>query len=307
MKNILLIIQDEVYVRTNCYIHQLIATLEKQHRLTFVCMNDISRAGNVEAVKHADSVVILLQQRKVDTNLRSIANMLGDTPVVTYCQDPWENFRDDSRSKGSYIRCMNELNVARFVVTSRFWAQHMESAGIPTRFERIWMLPEYCDVGKRYEYRTHQNSFVGSMHAYRRPLFEALVRQNADVHVAPGTNDYASFLNMLSNIGTFVYSADHSFTVDGKPMTMKSSLWAKDIEAMARGCFVVREADDEYTSFIDGPMRSFVHFRSPEEAHVALDRVASMDPEERHLLSREASEYIRDSDCWRRTAGSLVL
>jgi hypothetical protein len=307
MKNVLLIVQDERYVRTNCYIHQLVATLEKQHRVSFIGMNDLSRAGNVEAVRHADSIVVLLQQRKVDTGIQSIVRLLGDTPIVIYDQDPWENFRDDSRSKGSYLRCMNELNVARFVVTSRFWAHRMESLGMPVRFERIWVLPEYCDVGKRYEQRTHQNSFVGSMHAYRRPLFEALVRQNADVHVAPGTNDYASFMNVLSEIGTYVYSADHSFTVDGMPMTMKSSLWAKDVEAMARGCFVVREADDEYTSFIDNPMRSFVHFRSPEEAHQALVKVATMDANERYLLSRDAVEHVRDSDCWRQTADALVL
>lgn len=303
----LTIVQDERYVRTNCYMHQLVATLEKQHNVTLLAMHDLLRAGSSEALKRADSVVVLLQQRKVDTNLRSITNFLGATPIVVYDQDPWENFRDDSTSKGSYSRCMNELNVARFVVTSRFWARYMEQRGLPVRFERIWVLPEYCDVGKRYEERTHRNSFVGSMHAYRRPLFEAFVRAHTEVHIAPGSHGYVPFLNVLSDIGTYVYSADHSFTVDGVPMTMKSSLWAKDVEAMARGCFVVREADDEYTSFIDPEMRSWVHFRSPEEAHLALEKVASMDTDERHLRSREAVEYIRSSDCWRQTAQALVL
>ena len=298
------LVQDIPYAKSNCYVHQLCYQLQGMCDLHMTTLNDVLRNPSVFA--GYDHHISLLQQRKILQNIGPISRAYGKIPVTIYDQDPWESYRDCA-THNAHFRFRDELNVRRFIVTTRYWANRMKDDGLPAEFARIWILPEYCDVGPRTEARNIQVGFIGTLHAYRRPLMESLIKSGTNIQIA-STNalPYGNFLHILHDVGIYVYSADNCFTVDGVEHNLRQSLWAKDVEAMARGCWVVRERSSEFESFIDPEMRSFSHFDNFQHAHDVIEDVIAMNADERRAIIETAVDHIRNVDCWRDTATMLL-
>ena len=296
------LVQDCAYAEANCYLHQLLSSLSTQASIKLVKLDDALQGQIPETDKH----LIFLQQRKLDQYLRPLARAYAGREVVIYDQDPWEAYRDASPSKGCYGRFINNLNVKKIVVTTRWWARRMVSEGLPAQFARIWLLPEYCDVALPYDQRSHEVAFIGTLHSYRRPLIEALQTRGIHVKVFPNSLSYRAFLVALQNVSIYVYSAMNQFTVNRETIDLRQSLWAKDVEAMSQGCFVLREYNEDADSFVDPEMSTHLMFNDFEHAVEQIRMIRSFSCDEKRSMQCSTVEHIRQANCWKNTAHLLL-
>lgn len=220
-------------------------------------------------------------------------------------QDPWEAYRDGSPHKGSYDTIANNLNVKTFAVTTKWWTDFLNDRGKPSIFVKMWLLPEYCNRGKEYVDRPIDVGFVGTVHPYRRTLFEHLKSRNINVYTS-GNKGYSEFLNEVSNIGCFVHSEDAPFTIDGMQSNLNVGLWIKDIEAASQGCFSVRNYADGFSSYIDENIKTVLLYHSIDEAAELIESVKKMDSDERQASIDSTVEYIKSIDGWSVMARQLI-
>ena len=303
VKRVLHIVDSKSYVRANCFQHQLAKALPKVAHLE---TKELSEVLGHRFIGRYDLVVSCLKQRTLYRSAMNLRHALDDVPIVVYDQDPWEAYYDGAACKGAYRAIAGYLNVKTFAVTTKWWADFIARQGLPSTFVRMWVLPEYCDRGTAHTERTVPVGFIGSLHPYRRALFDKLEELGTQVIVQGGGLDYAGYLKGLSNIGCFIHSEDAPVTIDGKPANLNVGLWIKDVEAAARGCFSIRNRGEGSETYLDG-IKTVMLYDDPAEVPGLLDRIQRMDPEERQSLIDGTVEFIRTADRWHQTANSLVL
>ena len=121
-----------------------------------------------------DRVLSVLRLRTLVRLAGSVARLLGDRPLYVYEQDVWQAFMDDSPYKGAYGQLAAQLNIAAFLVTSRWWHDFVVARGLRAKFVRMGMLPEYCDAGPAWEDRPIRLGFQGTLHPHRRAFYAQL-------------------------------------------------------------------------------------------------------------------------------------
>lgn len=301
MKRVLHLIDSHDYVRNNCFQHQLASALKKHEGI------ETAEIHNVLGRKLSDydQVVSCLKQRTLLNVAPALRSSIGETPLVVYDQDPWEAFQDKSPYRGAYDMIMRHLNVKTFAVTTRWWADFLSEKGFPSTFVRMWVLPEYCNAGMSFEERTSPVGFIGSLHTYRRALFEGLEDLGINVIVKGGGLNYAGYLNGLSDIRCFIHSEDAPITVGGKPENLNVGLWIKDVEAMARGCFSIRNRGADSESYLQG-LETIRLYDNIDEVPAILEGIEKMDPLLRQATITKVVEQIRGADHWSKTAAQLI-
>jgi len=220
---------------------------------------------------------------------------------------------DDSPFKGTYELACSKLNVKSIAVTTELWADFLKARGLPSRFVNMWVTPSYCNDGPSYEDRSITAGFIGTVHPYRKTLFDRLDDLGTQVNVQAGnTLGYDRYLKALQNISIFVHSEDGPLVVDGGPMNLKDGLWVKDIEAASQGCFSIRNAGAGYMSYLEGlpqdstGQRLVRTYEDPNEVPAIIEGIQKMDPAERQSLIEMTVEYIRQADMWQETAMALL-
>lgn len=288
------------YARSNCFQHQLYAALDRIPNVEHRALDSLSD------VHDHDLVVCCLKQRTVHAHLDRLELLIKDTPVVIYDQDPWEAYRDGSPYKGVYRRASQRLNLRTIAVTTRLWATRLEDEGLPGSFASMWVLPEYCDTGLKYEDRPIHVGFIGSLHPHRRRLFDDMDNMGFQVNVMGGNNlPYAQYLQALGNLKIFVHSEDSPLVIDGNVENLCDALWIKDVEAAARGCFTIRNRGKDPESYYAG-IETTRLYDTPDEIPGIIDAIEKMDPELRQASIDRSVEFIRRSDRWQETATRLV-
>jgi len=300
---ILQLVDTIEYIESNCFQHQLLKSLRQVAQVESCTLAGVERAldmGN-------RPVVCCLKQRSLARSLDMLEHHLGSTPVVIYDQDPWQAYIDDPSyvGRGVYERAVEQLNVKAICVTTQWWADFLKERGLPAVFVRMWMLPEYCDAKPTYEERSIPVGFVGTVHPHRQKLFDQLEDLGVVVNVQKGGLSYWNYLKELSNIQVFIHSEDSPITCEGKELNLKDSLWIKDVEAAARGCFTIRNAGAGADTYYSGCKTTFL-YEDPKQVLDILDRIQKMDPRERQSLIDETVGYIWGSNRWEETARTLV-
>lgn len=300
MKRIIDLVDSLEYTTTNCFGHQLHKKLQAISGVETVALTDIQRH------EQPDLIVSRLKQRTLYRQISSIKAWAQNTPVVVFDQDPWEAFRVGSPYQGAYWSIADCLNVQTFAVTTKWWADYITSQGLPSTFVRMWVLPEYCSAAPAHADRSVHTGFVGSLHPYRRELFERLEKLGTNVIVRAGGLGYAGYLEALSQLQVFVHSEDSPVELPNRQANLSASLWIKDIEAAARGCFSIRNRGSDSETYLDG-IGTVLLYDDPAEVPVLLDRIQRMDTSERQSLIDGTVEYIRKADRWLETANTLVM
>ena len=167
------------------------------------------------------------------------------------------------------------------------------------------MLPEYCASTPSYEDRTINVGFIGGLHPRRRKLFDALDDLGIPVNVMSGGLSYRDFLQSLSSIRIFVNNQDDEFTVNGKSLNMRDTMWVRDVEAAARGCFVIRNRGKEHDTYLEG-IQTVFQYESFEEIPSIISDIEKMDPAKRQSLVDNTVKFIQTADRWHETATQLV-
>lgn len=287
------LIDSREYVRANCFQHQLLAHILGQRPVYRDVTVAELRAGAV--CPEADVVLSTLRLRTLVRELEVVRRALGHAKVHVYDQDPWEAFVDGASCRGAYGRVAAALNVASFLVTSRWWARHVEAQGMPARFVRMWPLPEYCDPATPWQGRPIEVGFKGTLHPHRRASVERLARMGVNVTVLP-PGPYDKFLRDLSRMRFFFHDeSGEGWRIDGMPID-RNCVWIKEVEAMARGCLAIRVDDDESAAYCEG-LPALRAVRSLDDVPNVIDE-ARRDPARAAADSAETVKRILKAPHW---------
>lgn len=307
MKKIVHLIDSVQYVEGNCFQHQLFTALRTTARDNDVELKTVDLYQLMTGQAGAyDQVVSALKLRTLFRNAESIKGLLQQRPIVVYDQDPWESFRDGSEFNGAYSHIARHLNVKKFAVTTREWAQLIASKGLPSEFVRMWVLPKYCNAEPSYDARKITMGFMGAQHPYRRKLFDFLAEKNHPVTIVSGGSNYATYMSTLSKMQCYVHNEDSSFLVDGNEMNLSHGLWIKDIEAAARGCYSIRNRGADAESYVLDGVKTVRLFVSFDEVPGIIASIESMHPSERQKEIEQTVNFIVEQDHWSATARALL-
>lgn len=295
MKRLLLLVDSRSYIRSNCYQHQLAATLARCYRVRMMSAREIRFAPLVRVAAY-DRVLSVLRLRTLVRLAGSLARMLGDRVLYVYEQDVWQAFMDDSPYKGAYRQLAAQLNIAAFLVTSRWWRDFVAAGGLPAKFVRMGMLPEYCNAGPAWEDRPIRLGFQGTLHPHRQAFYTQLAQMGLEVETLPPAS-YEAYLANLQRMRIYVHTEDAPWCVDGR-MLRRNALWIKETEVAARGTFVVRDAEEESEAYDIAELPTVVPFPSREAVAEIVAWIEAMNPRERRDRMVASAETMRRRDDW---------
>lgn len=302
MKSVLQLIDSLDYISTNCFQHQLAFTLRQVCNVTYLPMQAVSNSQlNPEDF---DVVLSTLKQRTLYKNIDTLSTYLKNVPVVVYDQDPWESFRDDSPYKGSYEAISDKINVSFFAVTTKWWADFITEQCLPSKFVRMWVVPDYCDSCSEYGNRKINVGFIGSVHPYRKRLFDFLQDKGTNVEIL-GSRNYRSFLNVLGTMRIFIHSEDVVISVNEKPINLGTGLWIKDVEAAARGAFSIRNRQEGSETYLKG-IETVKLYDSMEEVPAILEGIKNLKSHDRQEMINRSVKFIKESNLWNETVTILT-
>lgn len=298
---ILLIIDDRSYAFSEIYQHQLHEVLRQNHECSYVELNKIEGFR----WKHEYDVIFsAVRIRNLIRQVDRVARFLDGRPIIVQDYDPWTILADDAPFAGGYHMLNDKLNVQAFFVPNRFWTSVMDRQGLPTRCLPIGMLARYCDATS-WQNRSIRTDFRGSHYPVREAAFQRLL--NAGTPVTWGNEiikPYSRFLEHLSNIRTWVQSETEPIHVNGEPVS-RNWLWPKAIEVLSRGCFLVRDRQDEAEFYeIDRIPTAFL-FETETEAPALITRIEAMSDSEKNDRINEAVNFIRNRRYYERISASL--
>lgn len=288
------LIDSHEYVTGNCFQHQLLEHLQDQ------CDDYVAvQARDIESGTQIPEGDVILNTLKLRSTFRlrsHLGKALGTRPVYVYDQDPWESFVDSGTYRGAYASIGNSMNVASFLITSKWWSDFVMSQGYMTKFVPMWPLLKYCDEGPVWTTRSINLGFQGTLHPHRKRAVEQLRGMGLDVTVLP-SNTYQNFLANLSNMQFFFHEeAGEQWTIDGKPI-VKNCVWVKEIEAAARGCFALRKHEPESEAYNVKNIAGIITYSSIEEVPSIIAMKLEAD-ELSNIDSRNSVHAIREFQGW---------
>ncbi|MGE4338875.1 MAG: hypothetical protein AB7E55_23310 [Pigmentiphaga sp.] len=294
-KRLIVLVDSPRYIRSNCYQSQLMATLKSFYRVEMISADRIAHRKEI-APRDGEKILSVLRLRTLQRLLPELGYLLGDIPIWVYEQDPWHAFMDESPHRGAYRQTAETLNVVSYLNTSLWWSEYIRGQGLPSVFVRMGMLPEFCDVGKVWEKRSIAIGFQGTIHPHRRKFFGALAAMGVSVTVLESAS-YKRYLKRLHDIQIYVHTENDPWVLQGVP-TPRNALWIKDTEVAARGCFAIRNHEDEAEAYDISELPTIFTFREVAEVPDIIERIQSMPSAERAERMRTSVERMRQRNDW---------
>lgn len=304
-KRVLLLVDSVSYVRGEIYQHQLLEAFDARHDLD-VRFVELQQMTYPNAASGFDRIVSLLKIRTLDAHRERVRAFLGSTPVMIVDYDPWVNFVDGSPYRGCYQRIASTINVGSFYVSAQTWANKVtQELGLPCRFVKLGMLSKYCSFTPWRE-RMREIEFKGTRHSWRVAGHERLLMAGLPVVWDPFVvKPYDAFLNYLSTVRVWAHSEIGAWTINGKQI-VPNAVWPKGIEALARGCFVIRDAQEEMLHYDSEKMPALLTFNNESEAPVVYEKLLSLSDEQRDNMMRETVHFIGSCKYYDRIVEQLV-
>lgn len=309
MKKVIQLVDDITYVQGNCFQHQLLDGLRRACSLTTIGLREALQMG---ALPDADIIISCLKLRTLDKKLQDVSRLLMGQRTVIYDQDPWESFKIDGACNGAYSRIVDSLHVGFFATTTYAWEVRLQRLGFPARYVRMGMLSRYCCPSPPWEKRDIDVGFVGQVHPYRARLFDGLQRAGVNVQIVHG-GDYSTYLSVLSRIKVFVHREAGEYDVNGEGVQYAEGLWAKDVEAITRGCISVRNwHPDAIHHMPDELIGNGLRMFSDDSIDEAVNIIKGALEEyqfDAHDVNRErqaCARAIADDDAWFKAAKIII-
>lgn len=295
MKSLLLLVDSAKYVQEHCYQHQLYYTLLKNYRVRMMSARAIKYYPFVRTTAY-DRILCALRLRTADRLIQPLERLLGDTPFFFYDEDVWHAFIDGYSCKGAYHRIAKRLNVTAFLVTSQWWRNYAAKQGLPARFVRIGMLPQYCDCGPEWDTRPIRLGFQGTLHPHRRIFYDKMKECGLSVDLFRSVS-YGDYLSNLHRMRISVHTEDAPWTVEGNAVS-RNALWGKEAEVAARGAFTIRDYEDEADAYGIAELPTVMPFRRVEDVPEIVSAIEAMPSSERRDRIAAAVETVRRRDDW---------
>lgn len=291
---LLQIVDSVEYVTTNCYQHQLLIDLRRNFDHTLVTLDALPATFPSDAV-----VLSTVKMRNVFKHVARFKAWVGNERIFVYDQDPWESFIDAGEYRGSYHVVKNLMPNVEFIVTSHWWKKFVDFNGFKVHFCRMWPLPEYCNVGRRYEEREHQLAFRGTLHLFRKKVIDEVTRLGAPVLTLPSIHHYPAWLEWLRTQGSFLHDEADTWLIAGQPMPKQCGM-AKDVEVASQGCFVFRDDASllELKAWGLDKVPCVITYASLEDCVQKVKGLAALSHEQANEMIEQSIETIANVDGW---------
>lgn len=292
-QKIVQVVDSLSYVLGNCFQHQLHETLKKETQLSAV------ELAGLHALHDLDGPVLLcLKLRTLNRELMRLSQRLGDRPVYIYEQDPWECFGDDASCPGSYERACQTLNVQSFLTPSKWWSDYINSKGIPSKFVKMWVLPEYCSERTPSARRMIELGFMGQVHPWRKIGLNALRSLGQEVSILSTESSYLSYLQKVGTMVAFLHDEPPHFKLNGSVIPC-NSMWGKEVEIISQGTFCFRNREEEANAYGLRNNPLLLEYDTYEELVGRLRTTLALSHEERDELIRQGVNMIREDTGWK--------
>lgn len=286
------------YTTTNSFTHQLHKCLHEIGGIVTVPLEKIKNFPNPSAV------ICRLKQRTLHRVLPVLEEWLKGCPIVIFDQDPWHAFMIDSPYIGVYERANDQLNVKAFAVTTNWWAKFLNENRLPGMFVRMGLLPEYCSELPSSKERKIELGFVGQLHPYRKKLFDELSNCKLDVTHIKNVG-YSQFLRKLSDIEIFIHAEECEVSLEDRKIDLNVGLWVKDIEAIGRGCFSIRNRGEDSESYDLDNHKTMFLYDDVKEVPEIIETIKKIDEDEKRAIINSSVARIKESNNWLKTARKL--
>lgn len=292
---LLLFCADKFQITSNCFIRPLVKTLKREFKVVPVTYDQLL-AGHPESEVKCDLVLSVLKQRSWMNASDALKRILGDRPIFFYDQDPWEAYHDNASSPGAYTGLASQLNVQKFLVTSKWWANYIgDTDNLPASFVRMGMLPSDCVPGKPFSEREIEIGFQGTLHSHRKAFFDRMKSIGVDTTCLPSV-PYNQFLKNLNNIGVYLHDEKADVKINGVPSL--NGIWVKEIEAAARGAFSIRNYEEESEAYGISELPIVMPFRQENDIPEIIETIRSMPERERNERRLASVARIKERDDW---------
>lgn len=248
--------------------------------------------------KLSGTILSCLKLRTINREVENLSKFFEGRDVYVYEQDPWECFGDEAFCPGSYQRIYEKLQIKSFLTPTKWWSDHINSVGIPSKFVKMWMLPEYCSENLSYSDRKIEVGHMGQLHPWRKTGLENLSKLGLSVDIVKTTTDYRTYLKTLGTMKTFLHDESPHFAIGGKIVPC-NAMWGKEVEVMSQGTFCLRNREDESVFYGLRSNPLLLEFSSYEEIVHLVNEQSKKSNEELNELRRVGVEMIRSDEGWK--------
>ena len=313
MEKILILADSRRYIKSDCFqsqLHQAISEHGRNFKIEYfylepkILNNYRFSKFNSKSYKF---ILSTIRQRVFNKNLEYIHNLLPNVPLRVYDQDPWENYIDNSNSKGSYTSLSNTFNLSGIYVPSNFWANYIaDKENVPGYFVYMGMLPSLCNVGNIKSMRSLTPEFKGSLKVHRKEIFAKIKSYGVDVHINSQKLSYPKYLNFLKKLGIFVHDESGSWICDGQLVDRSTGMWHKDLEIASQGCFSVRNYHDEHRTYDIDKLPLVKLYSSLKEVKNKIHEILDISDNDFLEMQYESVQYIKNQNYWEKTVRILL-
>ncbi len=303
MPKLMLLADSEKYLRNNCYQHQLLEHLEANFEVTIVSQRRI-RYFPLLSPERFDFILSVMRQRTLFSLCEKLSQVVGDAPLHIYDQDPWENFLDNSSSRGTYEKVLQLMNIRGILTTSNWWAKFTKNQGMPAKFVRMGVLRRYCDVGPKWMERKITLGFQGTIHDHRHRFFNELNSMGIGITILPSSS-HQCYLSNLHDIRIYIHSEKTDWKINGESY-QANSLWIKDVEVAARGCFAIRNSDEDEEAYDIKGIPSIFTFNHIKEIPDIINSIESLTHASKREMVNASVNTIRERNDWQTIVDALL-
>jgi hypothetical protein len=312
MDKVLVLADSKKYIRNNCFqlqLHESIKALKKNYEIEYFYLNP-KELQNFEIFKTRSKsflfVVSTLRQRVLCNNISLITKLIGDIPLKVYDQDPWENYIDNSPTKGCYTLLQNNFQLSNLFVTSNYWTNHIARKNkIKTTFVKMGMLPRLCSMGVMQSKRRKSVEFKGTLHPHRQEAFSKMRENGQAIEINLEVLKYSKYLKYLQNLAIFVHDESGFWVCDNEKIPRSTGMWVKDIEVASQGCFSVRNYHEENHTYSIENIPLIKFYQSPGEVKSIVEEIFSLSEAQINSIRSTSVEYIMNNNNWVETTNII--
>jgi len=267
----------------------------QQHIYNVLSNNDnfeyIEWQGN-RTIKGQENVFICMRFRNVVSNANEIKAWLGNRIPIIQDYDPWVFYEDGSKYKNGYEKVANVLENVKFAIPNLTWSKFI-SKKISKKFFAFKLgVPAYCCDNTPWEKRSHRLEFKGRSYSIREKSFQIIseyipINWNKEI-ISP----YSNFLSYLSNVRVWAQNESIPIIVDNQTMC-NNWLWPKAIEILSRGCFLIRDMQEEAKHYGIDKLPTVFLYTNVKETPEILDKIESMSDKEKNERINETISWIK--------------
>lgn len=308
MDRVLILADSRKYIRTNCFqlqLHESIKALKKNYKIQYFFLNP-KELQSYEILKAKQTNFLFafstLRQRVLFNNVSLISNLIGDTPLKVYDQDPWENYIDDSPTKSCYSFLQNNFQLSNLFVTSNYWADYItRKSNIKATFVKMGMLPSLCNLGAGQNKRGKSVEFKGTLHPHRQEAFNKMRENGQTIKINLETLKYSKYLKYLQNLAIFVHDESGFWVCDNEKIPRSTGMWIKDIEVASQGCFSIRNYHEDNETYSIGNIPLIKFYNNPTQVKSIVEEIFSLSNQQFDNIRLSSVEYIIKNNNWKET------